>query len=483
MGWINPSWSYKLRTDKWGFFVYYKSWIPLLFSCIILAGCKYHLAGFGETVSKNYDKVVKRSSGMQEETSETLEKFSLADAQLVLDEVENIDFDAPFKEIIKSAVSSDPKLKFAKSNLNSKLVEIGLLQAGKDFSVKGTLYSGAEDITDAEYGAIVNLNASKLLYDGGLLDAKISGSELVAEAERHSYAATFNAVAFQKLEKWITLAEYTELVALVESRVKVLEPLLAQVEEISKSGIGDTSQYVRAKKSVTALILTRSDLLLKLEDSRNKFLAEFGAIPTQNLLQFEAFVSELSDTELDTVPSEAPQVRSDYLRYLSSLMEPDVVRLKDKGQLLFTTDIARSLDTDASTSDERMGIVYSRTFFNGKKSEKELERAELNVSLAKDRFIESNKNVKVQIAEAVNQLDFLKSALVLAEENLDTLEEESVLLRKQLVIGQSTFEELLASEALLYEAQSKIVGIKFDLAMALVSRASLSGKLLEILDR
>ena len=51
----------------------------------------------------------------------------------------------------------------------AKLAAIDLSEAGKDYQVTTTLYGGIEDITDNTKGVAVALNASRLIFDGGLI--------------------------------------------------------------------------------------------------------------------------------------------------------------------------------------------------------------------------------------------------------------------------------------------------------------------------
>ena len=90
------------------------------------------------------------------------------------------EFSSGFKAAITSAINSDPIVISKRKNLKSLASGIDVIKSSKEFQVSGSLYGGVEDITDHSNGAAVVLDANRMLYDGGLIDAQIlsNSSEL-----------------------------------------------------------------------------------------------------------------------------------------------------------------------------------------------------------------------------------------------------------------------------------------------------------------
>ena len=81
------------------------------------------------------------------------------------------------------------------------------------------------------------------------------------------------------------------------------------------------------------------------------------------------------------------------------------------------------------------------------------------------------------IENAQQTIVALDAAMKIAQENASASAEEITLLRKQLVIGQSTLDSVLAAEARLYEAESKEIQFLSDQRLAELSILSTLGLL------
>ena len=71
----------------------------------------------------------------------------------------------------------------------------------------------------------------------------------------------------------------------------------------------------------------------------------------------------------------------------------------------------------------------------------------------------------------------MEKLLSIAEENAKTARDEIEYLRKQLVIGGSTLESVLSSEARLYEAESKIIEAEAGLLKSKLAVSAALGRL------
>ena len=101
----------------------------------------------------------------------------------------NKNLGSDFSTAIKNALKMDPIIIAESSEVDARVAAIGYTEARKDFQVSSTLLAGIEDITDRTKGLAVSLSASRLLYDGGLVDAQIDSARYSAEAARLGYMA------------------------------------------------------------------------------------------------------------------------------------------------------------------------------------------------------------------------------------------------------------------------------------------------------
>ena len=140
-----------------------------------------------------------------------------------------------FRSALKSALDQDPTIISSRRNLAGKMAAIKVSMAGKDFQVSGSVYGGIEDVTDDTKGVAVILNASKVVFDGGLLDGRISEQEYQAKAAQQDLSAAINSRAVRLGNFWIELQKYEALQELIDTALAVLDPLIRQLEQVAEA--------------------------------------------------------------------------------------------------------------------------------------------------------------------------------------------------------------------------------------------------------
>ena len=138
-----------------------------------------------------------------------------------------------FLSVMIYALERDPAIISRRRDVDAKMASIGYTEALKDFQVSSTIYGGIEDITDNTKGVAVSLNASRLLYDGGLVDAQVDAARFETEAARLDLLATIDQRALRLGRIWVELEKYQMLQDKIDSRLKILDPLIGQLEQVA----------------------------------------------------------------------------------------------------------------------------------------------------------------------------------------------------------------------------------------------------------
>jgi outer membrane protein TolC len=81
------------------------------------------------------------------------------------------------------------------------------------------------------------------------------------------------------------------------------------------------------------------------------------------------------------------------------------------------------------------------------------------------------------VQSAVQSIDSMEKAIILARENAKVTSDEILYLRQQLVIGGSTLDSVLSAEARLYDAQSKEIMFMVDKRIAELTIVNTAGLL------
>ena len=360
-----------------------------------------------------------------------------------------------FASVIKAALQDDPVIISKRKNVASKAASIGSTEAQKDFQVSSTFYGGIEDVTDNTKGLAVALSASRLVFDGGMVDAQIAAKKYQEQAARSELRAVIDERAARLGRIWVELEKYETLKDQIDSRLAVLDPLIDQLEQVAKAGIGDVSKVTAAQRTVATIRVTETNIAEGLEKARLDFANAFGKVAGDIRYDPDLIAKLVPENITDELTQKAPSLLTQYANYQSSLARITSLKAKDDFNVGFEAKAMRPFAGSGYDSDESVGLVARKTIFNGGMLESEIAEAEgaAEASLAQ---IQATYREGVRVIESARQnIESMDKAIALARENASLTADEIVYLRQQLIIGGSTLDSVLSAEARLYDAESK----------------------------
>jgi len=429
----------------------------VLFSLLSVSGCQAPNLNQIKEKSFSFLQSEKKSSkqGQADNSATTVPLEDILSSSLA-----SGDLGSDFKSVLQNALEKDPVITSARRNLEGRLSAIEVSKAGKDFQVAGTVYGGIEDVTDNTKGVAVVLNASKLVFDGGLLDERISEQEYQAEAARLDLHATLDSRAVRLGSIWIELQKYGALQKLIENRLSVLDPLISQLERVAEAGIGDVSKVASAQRTVAEIRVAQTGIEEGLAQAKLNFINAYGSLPGE--VNYDPdFVSKLVPNEIvDDMVQKAPAIASKYAAYQANAARIRALMAKDDFNVDFEVRATRPFGGSGYDSDESIGLVARKTIFNGGMLESEIEEAEAYFEGAAADIKAAYREGALTVENARQNIVSMDNAILLARKNASLTSDEIIYLRQQLVIGGSTLESVLSAEARLYDAESK--EINFD---------------------
>mgnify|MGYP001313835585 CR=1 FL=1 len=367
-----------------------------------------------------------------------------------------------YATIIKSAIDGDPSIKLKRLDADAKWAAVGATEARKEFQVSGTVYGGIEDVTDGTRGVAVSLNASRSLFDGGLLDAEILAKRYAAESAELGLRAAIDERAFRLGVIWLELEKYQSLKEQIDSRLAILDPLIEQLEKVAKAGVGDVSKVTAAQRTVSTIRVTQSGILEGLESARLDFANAFGSVNDDVKYDSEFVVDLIPEQVVEEMAQRSPLILSQYADYNSALARVAALRAKDDFNIGFEARATKPFAGSEYDSDESIGLVARKTLFTGGMIESEIKEAEALVEAGEARIKATYREGSRTILSAQQNIFSMNKAIELARNNAELTEEEIVYLRQQLIIGGSTLESVLSAEARLYEAESQEINFTAD---------------------
>lgn len=387
-----------------------------------------------------------------------------------------------FVSVINAAINLDPNILMKKKIADAKLAAVDVVEAKKNFQVSSTLYGGIEDITESTKGVALGLNASRLVYDGGMLDSLAISRAFEAEAARFDLRLTVDDRAQVLAEIWLELEKYENLKQKIDSRLAVLEPLIGQLEEVAKAGIGDVSKVAAAQRTVSAIRVQQTNIEAALAQARLEFENAYGSLDKKVYYDFDFIASLLPKTITDANIQKSPLLLSQYATYQADIANLAALSAKDKFNVGFEANVMRPFGGSGYDSDDSIGFVAKKTLYNGDMLESEMAEAQAmadaNIARIRASFREGSRAIEA----AKQSIASMDSAIILANKSARIASDEIAYLRQQLVIGGSTLDNVLSAEARLFEAESKEINFISTKRKAELTIASTLGLLSFVLD-
>jgi outer membrane protein TolC len=179
---------------------------------------------------------------------------------------------------------------------------------------------------------------------------------------------------------------------------------------------------------------------------------------------------------------ESPALRVQYAKYQAALAGLRSVKANDSINLGFQSKIQRPFGESEYDSDESLGLVLTKTLYNGGKLGSEIELAEAEVNAQLELFKSNFRAGERTLKTAQETISAMEKAVVLAESNATNIRDEITYLRRQLIIGQSTLDSVLSAEARLYDAEAKEIDFIAERHLAELTILAVTGRLSSVLD-
>ena len=148
--------------------------VKVVLALLFLEGCqKSDFASLSEGALSliNYNQQSDAAGGG--EKSDGAEKHARPLSEILNDSLSDGNDGIDFRSSVAVALNKDPVIITQRRTKRAKLASIDSSEAKKNYQVTSVLY-GEIDITDNTKGVAVGLNAKRLLFDGGVLEAEIA---------------------------------------------------------------------------------------------------------------------------------------------------------------------------------------------------------------------------------------------------------------------------------------------------------------------
>ncbi len=415
----------------------------------------------------------------QTQSSEASQAYKLN--ELISSAPAAVNVDLGFSQAMRSAIESDPKVLAAKSEAAGRRAAGKTTASGKDFDFTASVLGGVEDVSDEIAGVAAILKASRLLFDGGQIDAKISADKFAAKAAEENVKVVQNQLGVQLAQSWLELERYMALQGLIDSRLSVLDPLLTQLEKVAASGMGDAGQVAAAQRTVSAIRVTQTNVAEKLAQAKLVFKNNFGSLPNKTVYKHRLITRSLPRDTPEKLAEVAPGLLVEYYGYLAAEANLTAVKALDNFSVAFEAKAQKPFGNSDYSADESVGLVLTKKLYTGDQLTSRIEAAEAVAKSQSDKVRSTFRDGERAVLSARQMIKSMNKAVELARQNAKITRDEIDYLRKQLVIGGSTLDAVLSAEARLYDAEAKEVKFTAERRKAEITILAITGKLTKLL--
>ena len=393
----------------------------------------------------------------------------------------DVDVDSGFKNAMLQALDQDPAVLAAKNEVLASKAKLRVTETGRDTQINATILGGIEDITDETMGIAAILTANRMLYDGGMLDAKVDADTFYSTSKEQFYLVTRDKSAFELATLWIELERCKDLMELISSRLAVLDPLLVQLEKVIKAGVGDVSQVASAQRVVSAILVAEADVSRQYQKARIAFANGFGTLPSTAKYNASWASAAVPTAPTKELVENSPGLLAKYWAYRAAEANVVSVEAQDNFNLGFKVRLQRPFGGSEANADESVGLALTKDLYRGDQLKAQVNRAEASAHAAAAQVAEVYQDNQGVILAAREMIKSMDKSIKLARSNAVSSREEIDYLRKQLIIGGSTLESVLSAEARLYDAESKEISLIAERRKAEMAILATSGHLTKVL--
>lgn len=384
--------------------------------------------------------------------------------------------ESDLSEYLEYAIAISPEISALREAELSATSGVSLASSKAQPQVSATSSVGAysANVTDGtlENGASINLTASQLLYDGGLVNNGISIAKLQVALAVVIKENGINRISAEAASAIVEVSLSSEDLEAITNFQEEIKPHLAQLERMAASGLIDRSIIDEITSKILEINIKEKEARSNLRISEVNYSKYFGDLP----LPYQALLFPLSlssDIAGDLSVDKVPAVRESALRTLLAEKQVAVARSAFMPKINAQVGSSSPMDPDENISAQA-GILISYQFSDGGAREANLSRAKNDFERAKRSLEFTFENTGSVLEALQEQVSNIKEIIALAEQKLPILVDRLRVAETQIQTGQADISKVFDLKLQINELKSRIrrgqadlLRTQFELASAL----------------
>ena len=384
--------------------------------------------------------------------------------------------ESDLSEYLEYAIAISPEISALREAELSATSGVSLASSKAQPQVSATSSVGAysANVTDGtlENGASINLTASQLLYDGGLVNNGINIAKLQVALAGVIKENGINRLSAEAASAIVEVSLSSEDLEAITNFQEEIKPHSAQLERMAASGLIDRSIIDEITSKILEINIKEKEARSNLRISEVNYSKYFGDLPLPyKALMFPLSIS--SDIVGDLSVDKVPAVRESALRALLAEKQVAVARSAFMPKINAQVGSSSPVDPDENISAQA-GILISYQFSDGGAREANLSRAKNDFERAKRSLEFTFENTGSVLEALQEQVSNIKEIIALAEQKLPILVDRLRVAETQIQTGQADISKVFDLKLQINELKSRIrrgqadlLRTQFELASAL----------------
>ena len=407
------------------------------------------------------------------------EQVSVIVSEIKVPSLEQVELPGPGADIFEYltyAVAISPEisaLRQAELGATSG-VSLAVSKTRPQLSASSSVGGYQDDISvgDTQTGASINVTASQLLFDGGLVNGGITIAKLQVELARVVTEGAINRVSAEAAGAIIAASLAVRELEAIGKFQEEIKPHASQLERMAGSGLIDRSILDEITSQLLEVDISEEEASSNLRLAQVEYSKLFGDLPLPNKVpQFPLLIT--AEIKGNVVPDDTPAVRESALRTLLAEHQVEVARSAFSPKVNAQLGSSSPMNPDESINAQA-GILISYQLSDGGARAAKLSVAENNLEQARRTLQSIAENAAGALRRLQERASSITKSIELAEQKLPILVDQLRVAETQIQTGQADISKVFGIKLQTNQLESRIrrgkadlMRTKFELAAAL----------------
>jgi outer membrane protein TolC len=356
------------------------------------------------------------------------------------------------------------------------------VSAGSSFAPRNTISSGGGAVSEVNDSYDARLSASYEVFTGGRRGAERRQADAGLVSAEANLRDQHFAIVLTTQQTFLDVLRATDLIEVSRARVERAQEALETAIQRQQLGSATQSDALRARielNSARETLLTAEAQSQDATFNLGRLVGADGPVAARVAAPVAATpLSMTRDQIVALAVSQSPAVQTAQAAASTAGAGAEVARAQYLPSVSMSAGYGwqnQQLSLTTGVTNWSVGVSINYPLFNGFAREESMQRAEVQRAVAEVELADAERFARVQAENSLRAITLAEERIGLSEEAAVAAAEDLRVQQERYVRGASTILDLLASQTSLVEAQTNLIGARYDYQIARATLESLLG--------